>query len=50
MNQIRPNIICFLTDRLHLGYLGAYGNSWIGTAAFDRLYQVKEGSTTFPAK
>ena len=37
MNQIRPNIICFLTDRLHLGYLGAYGNSWIGTAAFDRL-------------
>ena len=37
MKQVRPNIICFLTDRLHLGYLGAYGNSWIGTAAFDRL-------------
>ncbi|MBR6480102.1 MAG: hypothetical protein IKT12_00235, partial [Thermoguttaceae bacterium] len=32
-----PNIICFLTDRLHLGYLGAYGNGWIGTPAFDRL-------------
>ena len=32
-----PNIVCFLTDRLHLGYLGAYGNSWIGTPAFDRL-------------
>ena len=37
MKQIRPNIICFLTDRLHLGYLGAYGNSWIDSAAFDRL-------------
>ncbi len=32
-----PNIICLFTDRLHLGFLGAYGNSWIGTGAFDRL-------------
>lgn len=38
MNETaKPNIVCFLTDRLHLGYLGAYGNSWIGTPAFDRL-------------
>lgn len=32
-----PNILCLMTDRLHLGCLGAYGNSTIGTDAFDRL-------------
>ncbi|MGI5831853.1 MAG: sulfatase-like hydrolase/transferase [Thermoguttaceae bacterium] len=36
-NEAKPNIICLMTDRLHLGYLGAYGNSWIGTPTFDRL-------------
>ncbi len=29
--------ICLVIDRLHSGYLGAYGNSWIETPAFDRL-------------
>ena len=24
-------------DRLHVGHLGAYGNAWIDTPAFDRL-------------
>ena len=28
-------VIC--CDALHTGYLGAYGNEWIGTAALDRL-------------
>jgi arylsulfatase A-like enzyme len=31
------NAICFVIDRLHAGYLGAYGNSWIETPALDRL-------------
>ena len=31
------NAICLVFDRLHAGYLGAYGNSWIETPAFDRL-------------
>jgi arylsulfatase A-like enzyme len=33
----RPNIICLAIDRLHIGYLGAYGNTWISTPALDRL-------------
>jgi arylsulfatase A-like enzyme len=33
----RPNVICLVIDRLHVGYLGAYGNSWINTPALDRL-------------
>jgi arylsulfatase A-like enzyme len=33
----RPNIICLAIDRLHVGYLGAYGNTWINTPALDRL-------------
>lgn len=32
-----PNIICLSIDRLHAGYLGAYGNTWISTPAMDRL-------------
>ena len=31
------NAICLVIDRLHLGYLGAYGNTWIETPQFDRL-------------
>lgn len=31
------NAICLVIDRLHAGYLGAYGNSWIETPSFDRL-------------
>jgi len=31
------NAICLVIDRLHAGYLGAYGNTWIETPAFDRL-------------
>ncbi|MBN2021194.1 MAG: sulfatase-like hydrolase/transferase [Pirellulales bacterium] len=31
------NAICLVIDRLHAGYLGAYGNAWIETPAVDRL-------------
>jgi arylsulfatase A-like enzyme len=31
------NVICLVFDRLHAGYVGAYGNSWIETPSFDRL-------------
>jgi Sulfatase len=31
------NAICLVIDRLHVGYLGCYGNSWIRTPTFDRL-------------
>ena len=31
------NAICLLVDRLHAGYLGCYGNSWIQTPGFNRL-------------
>jgi hypothetical protein len=31
------NAICLVFDRLHTGYVGAYGNSWIDTPALDRL-------------
>ncbi|HUT12673.1 MAG TPA: sulfatase-like hydrolase/transferase [Thermoguttaceae bacterium] len=31
------NAICLVVDRLHVGHLGAYGNSWIETPAVDRL-------------
>ena len=31
------NAICLVMDRLHAGYLGAYGNTWIETPTFDRL-------------
>lgn len=33
----RPNVICLVIDRLHAGYLGAYGNTWTNTPAIDRL-------------
>ena len=32
-----PNLICLWTDRLHIGHLGAYGNSWVQTPSFDTL-------------
>ncbi len=31
------NAICLVLDRLHAGYVGAYGNAWIETPALDRL-------------
>jgi hypothetical protein len=31
------NAICLVMDRLHAGYVGAYGNSWIETPSLDRL-------------
>ncbi|MEE8451581.1 MAG: sulfatase-like hydrolase/transferase [Thermoguttaceae bacterium] len=31
------NAICLVIDRLHAGYIGAYGNSWIQTPSLDRL-------------
>ena len=31
------NAICIVIDRLHVGYLGCYGNSWIATPSFDSL-------------
>jgi arylsulfatase A-like enzyme len=31
------NAICLVIDRLHAGYLGAYGNTWIATPTIDRL-------------
>jgi arylsulfatase A-like enzyme len=31
------NAICLVVDRLHTGFLGAYGNTWIETPVFDRL-------------
>jgi arylsulfatase A-like enzyme len=31
------NAICLVFDRLHSGYIGAYGNTWIETPGIDRL-------------
>lgn len=31
------NAICLILDRLHAGYLGPYGNTWVATPAMDRL-------------
>lgn len=31
------NAICLILDRLHAGYLGPLGNTWIHTPAFNRL-------------
>jgi arylsulfatase A-like enzyme len=31
------NAICLVIDRLHVGHLGPYGNTWIDTPAMDRL-------------
>jgi arylsulfatase A-like enzyme len=31
------NAVCMIIDRLHAGYVGAYGNAWIETPALDRL-------------
>jgi arylsulfatase A-like enzyme len=33
----QPNIVCLAIDRLHAGYMGAYGNTWIQTPALDGL-------------
>ena len=31
------NAICLVIDRLHAGFLGAYGNAWVQTPQLDRL-------------
>jgi arylsulfatase A-like enzyme len=31
------NLVCLVIDRWHVGYLGCYGNSWVGTPKLDRL-------------
>ncbi len=31
------NIVCLVVDRLHVSYLGAYGNTWIQTPSIDRF-------------
>jgi arylsulfatase A-like enzyme len=31
------NIVCLVVDRLHSGFVGAYGNTWISTPEVDRL-------------
>jgi arylsulfatase A-like enzyme len=31
------NTICLVIDRMHSGYLGPYGNTWVQTPAFNRL-------------
>src|SRR5258708_35103332 len=31
------NIVCLVVDRLHSGFIGAYGNTWISTPEIDRL-------------
>ena len=31
------NIVCLVIDRLHSGFIGAYGNTWISTPHLDRL-------------
>lgn len=31
------NLVCLVVDRWHIGYLGCYGNSWVGTPELDRL-------------
>src|SRR6266404_2566550 len=34
----RPrNIVCLVIDRLHSGFVGAYGNTWISTPHLDHL-------------
>lgn len=37
MQKLTPNTICLVIDGLHTGYLGAYGNTWLGTPHWDRL-------------
>ena len=31
------NVVCLVIDRLHAGYLGAYGNTWVETPSLDRF-------------
>lgn len=31
------NLLCLAIDRLHVGYLGCYGSTWVATPAIDRL-------------
>lgn len=37
VESVAMNIVCIVVDRLHWGYLGCYGNTWIVTPALDRL-------------
>jgi arylsulfatase A-like enzyme len=31
------NLLCIALDRLHIGYLGCFGSTWVATPAIDRL-------------
>ena len=52
------NVIVVVCNSLHLGFLGAYGNSWIETPHLDRLaaegvvfdYHFPENLTTLPTR
>lgn len=33
----RRNVVCLVVDRLHGGFLGPFGNTWIATPEIDRL-------------
>ncbi len=37
MAQTRLSAICLVVDRLHSGFLGCYGNTWVHTPHIDRL-------------
>ncbi len=37
MPHPKKSVVCLVVDRLHSGFLGAYGNSWIATPNIDRL-------------
>ena len=45
------NAICLVVDRLHAGYLGAYGNAWIDTplagSAGQPVVRVRSGADRF---
>ena len=52
------NVIVVVCNGLHLGFLGAYGNSWIETPHLDRLaaegvvfdHHYPENVTTIPTR
>lgn len=37
LNPSITNVLCLVLDRWHAGYLGAYGNAWLGTPELDRF-------------
>ncbi|MDO4587436.1 MAG: sulfatase-like hydrolase/transferase [Planctomycetia bacterium] len=37
MNHSKRNVVCLVINGLNIGFLGAYGNSWVQTPGFDLL-------------